>query len=411
MSVDAADFDADGNLDLVFALEASDSVSLLKGDGTGSFALPIKFPTGDGPSFVVCRDFNRDGKADIATCNYNAANLSILLGTGSGSFGATTTAFPVPANNTPVCMVSADINKDSIADLIVGSQQQYASVFLGTGTGTFGSCTSYTAGYPTGVTVADFNGDGKLDMATTGYFTNKIYVYHGSGTGTFGSPTVIPTCNSPHPIVSADFNNDGKIDLATANDNSNTVAILLNSGSNSFTTAPTVTVGTNPIALSAADYDFDGNIDLAAANINSNNISVLRGDGAGNFSVTTHAVNSRPISIASYDLNHDGRLDLAVAGQNGSVSILLNSATLGHLENQPKDQFRLYPNPNISSLIIEANTGEPSNVDIYNSSGELLFQRKFNQKLEIAHLLPAGVYFATIRSKDKISHQRFIVIK
>ncbi|HEX7415284.1 MAG TPA: VCBS repeat-containing protein [Bacteroidia bacterium] len=139
--------------------------------------------------------------------------------------------------------------------------------------------------------------------------------------------------SAPHSVISADFNGDGKLDLAVANSSSiGTVSILLGNGTGTFGTATNFTVGSNPQSVTSAGFNGDGFADLAVANANSNNVSILLGNGTGTFgAVTNFAVGGAdPWSVTSADFNGDGYLDLATANAGGSsngntVSVLLGT--------------------------------------------------------------------------------------
>jgi len=149
------------------------------------------------------------------------------------------------------------------------------SILLGTGTGSFGPVTNITAGVgPFAVVIADFNGDGKPDLAVTNRFGFSLSIRLGTGTGSFGSPTHISTAAQPFGLASGDIDGDGNLDLAVAAQ-SNNVSIYLGTGAGSFGSATNFPVGMVPVSVSIADLNGSGQLDLAVPNLASDSVSVL----------------------------------------------------------------------------------------------------------------------------------------
>nr|WP_287232236.1 FG-GAP-like repeat-containing protein [Microcystis sp. Msp_OC_L_20101000_S702] len=275
-------------------------------------------------------DFNGDGKSDLAVANYNGSNVSVLLGTGTGSFGPATN-FSVGMASYPNSVTVGDFNGDGKSDLAVANvNSSNVSALLGTGTGSFGTATNFSVGsFPRSVTVGDFNGDGKSDLATANIFGNNVSVLLGTGTGSFGPATNFSVGINPLSVTVGDFNGDGKSDLATANAGSNNVSVLLGTGTGSFGTPTNFSVGAVPYSVTVGDFNGDGKSDLAVTNRDNNNVSVLLGTGTGSFGTPTNfSVGSQPLSVTVGDFNGDGQSDLAVANRNGyNVSVLLGTGT------------------------------------------------------------------------------------
>jgi hypothetical protein len=176
---------------------------------------------------------------------------------------------------------------------------------------------------PQTIISADFNADGKMDLATDG---SNVYVLLGNGLGSFSDFSTFNIAGGAYSIVSGDFNGDSAIDLAAADKTSNNVSVFIGNGLGSFGTAINFTVGTGPESVISADFNGDGNIDLATANYTANNLSVLMGNGLGSFAAATNfSVGTAPTSIVSADFNEDGKMDLATTNANSNnVSVLLN---------------------------------------------------------------------------------------
>lgn len=225
----AADFNSDGIIDLATANSASNDVSILLGVGDGTFGTAVDFPVQTFPVLATVADFNGDGIADLAVTNAGSNSVSILLGVGNGTFRM---AVNYSAGSTPTGIVAADFNGDGVPDLAVTNNTgRNVSILLGIGDGTFRLAGTYPVGSgPQGVAAADLNCDGIVDLAVASGDFSNVSILLGVGDGTF-QPTVdfpLPVGSTPTGIVTADFNGDGKSDLATGDSGSNDVSVLIN---------------------------------------------------------------------------------------------------------------------------------------------------------------------------------------
>ncbi len=330
-SIVVGDFDKDGNTDLVTANKSSQTVSVLLGNGDGTFKPTSNFSTvgfnGLSPSAVAVADFNKDGKLDLVTANSISNNISLLLGKGDGSF-QTAVNFPLESASAPISIAVGDFNKDGKSDIVtVNNASQNISVLLGNGSGGFGTAKNFKVpSRPSSVTVGDFNGDGKSDLAVTSSYFNNVSILLGNGDGTFNSATQFDVGINPNFVVVGDFNKDNKLDLAVANSDSNNVSILLGNGAGGFGIATNFDVELNPASVTVIDFDNDGNSDLAVANAGSDTVSVLLGDGNGGFGVATNfGVGTKPYSLTVGDFNKDGKSELAVANSESKNVSLVNA--------------------------------------------------------------------------------------
>jgi hypothetical protein len=320
----AGNFNNDGRLDLAVANRQDNTVSVLLGNGDGSFAPQITYAVGSLPFAMLAGDFNGDGRIDLAALNRQDNSVSVLLGNGDGTFQPQVVTYDV--GSSPECLAAGDFNHDGHLDLALGNQVgSTLSVLLGNGDGSFQRPSAYAVG-PTqaGIVVSDFNGDGRPDLAVAnegdGYGNGSVTVLLGKGDGTFGAPVSFAAGFIPDAIVAGDFNDDGHIDLAVANYGDDNVSVFLSDGDGSFTPHGTYAVGSGPASLTLGDFNHDGHLDLAVASEFSSYTSVLLGKGDGSFApqVTYEGVGSHVLSIAAGDFNGDGHVDLAVAsaGQN-----------------------------------------------------------------------------------------------
>lgn len=423
------DFNGDGKIDLATA-NSNGSVSIVLGDGSGGFSEPANFAISPIPKSICTADFNGDGFADLATINIGLGNVSILLGNGKGTFNeAEGILIGIYNSSTTIC--SADFNNDGKADLIITRGFNTVYIALGKGDGNFNTPTTVDVNNNTHVVIpADFNNDGKIDIAVTTYSekTHFVSVLLGDGKGGFGVPKNFESGVSPQSMIAADFNADGKIDLATANmgDNSTgNVSILMGDGQGGFATKKDFGVGvaTVPLALCYGDFNGDGKIDIASAS-KVNNVtptaSILLGDGLGNFgNAANFEVDSYPNSIVSSDFDGDGKPDIALStvktnNDTGKVSILLNSSTTSVNEPTISDEFlQLYPNPGNGAYTIDTKSkNEIHSIEIYNLYGQKMNFISGAQSNGLCEINlsnePAGIYIVTFSSNGNTYRQRIM---
>jgi hypothetical protein len=217
-SVAIADLNADGRPDLATTNQYYSMVSVLLGNGNDTFGTNAEFITGVNPIGAAIGDLNGDGRPDLVVTNYGSQTLpsttvSVLLGNGNGTFGAKTD-FGTGIN--PNSVAIADLNADGRRDLAVtNGGANTVSVLLGNGDGTFGAKADFGTGiYPASVAIADLNADGRPDLAVASAQSNAVSVLLGKGDGIPGpGPTSAPGA-APVSVAIADLNADGRPDLA-----------------------------------------------------------------------------------------------------------------------------------------------------------------------------------------------------
>jgi sugar lactone lactonase YvrE len=238
------------------------------------------------------------------------------------------TAVDYGTGQSPRAFAIADFNNDGKPDMAVANNAGGSlDIFAGNGDGTFQTAVSYeTDATPFSVVAGDFNGDGIVDLAI-GAQSGNVDVLLGNGDGTFQAAVAYATGTTPTTVIAADFNHDGVVDLAVADSGSNNVVILRGKGDGTFQAGVNYAVGSAPTSLTAGDFNGDGVVDLATANATSNDVSILLGNGDGTFRVAVnYPADSQPSSVATGDFNGDGKADLVIANAAGnSVSVLLGN--------------------------------------------------------------------------------------
>ena len=330
------------------------NVSILLGTGIGFFGTKTDFATGTQPRAVATGDFNinNDNKRDLAVANSADNTVSILLGNGDGTFGPRTD-FPTGTTPDSIAVGDFSIPADGKLDLAIANQQgklnpldpdevgNTVSILLGNGNGTFGAKTDFSVGRsPVAVITRDFNVDGRLDLAVVNQQDNTVSILLGNGTGGFGPKTDFPTGNGPSAIDAGDLSADGILDLAVANQLANTVSILKGNGDGTFGPKTDFATGAAPSAVAAGNFSGDAPLDLVVTNRDSNNFSIFIGIGDGTLGPRFDlGTGNAPVSLTVADFSNDGRIDLATANSGSdTVSVILNPAATAALAAQFSQQ-------------------------------------------------------------------------
>jgi hypothetical protein len=323
--VAVSDLNGDNFPDLAIANSDSNNISILLGNGTGSFNPATNYDAGYNPTAVVVGNFNNDSFPDLAVVNPNTGNFSILPGNGTGSFNPATT---YGVGSYPTSVAVGNFNNDTFPDLAVVNQgDSNVAIFLANGTGSFEFSTKYNVGLnPFSSVVGDFNNDTFADLAVANYGSSNVSILLGNGTGSFSPANNYGVGVYPTSVAVGNFNNDTFLDLAVANSGySSNVSILLGNDTGSFSPATNYDVGLSPASVAVGNFNNDTFLDLVVANSGSNNVSILLGNGTGSFSLpTNYNVGSNPTSVAVGNFNNDAFADLVVpSGNSNNFSILL----------------------------------------------------------------------------------------
>lgn len=330
------DFNGDGNIDLAVVNEDAATVSILLGNGAGGFTLTNSYSVGVSGSStsreIVAADLNGNGRLDLIITNYTNSNITILFGNGNGTFQP---GLSYGVGTNPIGIVAVDLNGNGSLDLAIAEYAPSNRIFVlwNNGSGLFLTATAIQLNTGAwGITYGDFNGDGIMDLAVSIFNSYTIAVIINNGNNTFQPPVYYNTGIFPRGIISRDINNDGKLDLIVTNETNNNIAILLGNGNGSFQnpTYSTVQPGNSPWALAGEDFTEDGKIDIVSANSITNNVSFLTGLGNGTFEPPIiFGSGSNPWDITAADFNNDGKIDLAITNSaSNNITILLNNTIL-----------------------------------------------------------------------------------
>jgi hypothetical protein len=311
-------------MDVATSNAGTNTSIVLLGNGTGALTAQTAQATGTGPIAIATTDINSDGFPDVVAfdkLSTTSGAVAILLGNGDGTLqvAQTTSQSFLPGTQAAV----ADFNRDGKPDIaLVQQNQNRASVLLnntlptqypdGRSFAAYNTLSNGMGNFADGVAVGDFNRDGKLDVAVSYLQDNDIQVLLGNGAGTFSSDTTYAVGTQPFWIAAGDLNGDGYPDLVATNTNLNgatgTVSVLLNNKNGTFAAPATYTVGKQPYQVAIGDVNGDGYPDLAVTNYGANTVTILFGSKTGTFTVqpTALATCANPYGVAIGDFAHNG---------------------------------------------------------------------------------------------------------
>jgi hypothetical protein len=362
----ATDIDGDGDLDLVVTQNGNDYVSVLINDGSGSFASPANYDTGSGPYTVKVSDLDNDGLLDLSVTNDSDGTISILLNDGVGGFD---TAVNYSLQSGPRDHHHADLNGDGYLDIVVYNVWSGSfSVLMNDGDGTFAAAVHYTD-YPswqnTRMELADMDGDGALDVVILSSYTDygdydtdvvDIQIVKNIGQGVFfGGTEQIITDLEVSNFSLADLNGDGRLDISMTDQGGNQVLVFLRNldGTYPTTASASFSVASGPIALVASDLDGDGDLDLAVSG-SGGQLSFALNAGDATFGTATNvSTNHNVNTLIAADISGEGQLDLIVGHSSG----------LNILGPMPA------PTTSASNVTFDSDYGTQVNVDWNNGNG------------------------------------------
>jgi len=328
-TITTGDLNHDSSTDLVTTNTGSNTLSILLGNGDGTFQDQVQLHVCQEPRALVMGDFNQDEHADVALACAGDDKIALLLGHGNGKFEE---GQHYPVHRTPVALATDDVNGDHHLDLVVALRNDKIKIFLGTGTGELRHGTQYEYGdTPTSVALFDLNSDGKLDLVVTngGPMSNAVSIWLGNGDGSFRDPKDYSTGKRPLGVSFADFNNDRNCDLLVINGERDSFTTFLGNGNATFRPGKDSGADAGPNFGLARDFNGDRLVDVAIVNLQSNDLSILfgKGDGTFHYPPRNYRTKPGPFAISSFRVTTAGMEEpgLAIADNgNGSVSIFLH---------------------------------------------------------------------------------------
>ena len=312
------DFNGDGKLDIALC---GNALSILLGNGDGTFR-PGASMSAVCDALAVA-DFNNDGIPDLVVAPTGVNNVEVFIGNGGGTFQAPISS---PITNSAEFIATGDFNGDHKMDIVIVDLVS-VSVLLGNGDGTFQAPSDNLSFLgPHYLAVGDFNGDHNLDVAVAGFYggSTEWGILLGNGDGTLQDAVSQPLEFTPCSVVTADFNRDGKEDVAVGYCGGASLVAL---GVGDGTFEPGVTYDGAGDTIIAADFNGDGKLDLVGGPSIGTGVGELLGNRDGTFqAAVTYDSSSNP--FAAGDLNGDHRLDVLLSVDIASIVSMLNTGAM-----------------------------------------------------------------------------------
>jgi hypothetical protein len=317
------DMDNDGDKDVVTTNKSSNTVSVLKNNGTGTLTFFASYTTETTPDGIDNFDINQDGFKDIAVINFGSSTVSIFFGSATG---ALTLHQTTQAAGVPRAIVIGQFTSDSYPDIVTSqSNGTYINSFVGNAANNYLQTNLFDVGSaPSSAFAADFNSDGNQDVAITHSGANNAQIFLGNGAGNFTPGAVLTTGTTPVYITGADLDNSGSMDLVVVNSGSGNITVYYGTGTGTFSAGTNYSTGTTPVQAKIDHLNGDALPDIVVTNSGSTNFSVLTAASASTFnSAVNYTTNATPYAILITDYDNDGFNDVVVGHNATGAAILL----------------------------------------------------------------------------------------
>ena len=425
----AGDMNNDGYSDLVAVNESSDDLRILLNDGTGSYPSFTVYDTGDNstPSPSEGADFNNDGEIDLVVTTAWDTEVRVLTGNGLGNFTSMDTYY---TSNGVRGVVVGDFNGDGWDDMLTTNRLSgNISIFMNDGDGTFTASGMDLPGEDeTACALVDANHDGILDVYYASFNSQMAGVLLGDGNGGFTLSGQMAVQGRPWMIGAGDLNSDGHPDLVCANSNSNKTAVLFGDGAGGLS-QPTHYAPPNslfPLAVDIGDIDGDGDLDFITSNYSSKNYTVFENDGTGQFTMPVTLLAPKASSCAIlHDRDNDGDLDITGTDEEADVILLFKNPgePSGIFEQQIFTDMKLQavPNPiyDQATVFFELPRRGEVEFSMFNAFGQNVYSKaptsfeagKHSFQMGRLEMLPSGIYLLEARQESFRSRHRILKVK
>ncbi len=409
------DYNNDNVVDILTVSGNKDTVSLLIGNGDGSFNAPFYFKTNPSPTCIETGDFNNDGNADFILGQGQVENNSLYIFFGNGENGVTN----ISKIDTGIIIVSkasvfaSHLNNDDNLDVAYvymdenDNNKAKLTILLGNGDGTFQDPLSsqITNAGPSNLICKDFNHDGYIDIAIINSSTYFLYIYENDGNGNFTMTNYYPLADFPSEITANYLNSDSHIDLAISHGGADEISILYGNGDATFIST-NISVNEEFSSIVSHDFNEDGYCDLA---VSSNNGVEIYQNNNNVFEKIVGYVTGDNGQLISEDFNNDGKYDIAGMGSGNNIAILLN-ATATSIKKDNPIFVKLFPNPVKDVLYIEG--VNKCKIEIITSVGTTVYSKKIKSQEEIrlnVSSLKKGFYSVIITTNDNKYYRKVLI--
>lgn len=322
------DFDNDGHPDVAFAED--DGISVVRNVGTGGQLSPERQFTWSFTSWITSADVDQDGDVDLVVASSAAQTIGVFLGDGFGNFAAPITT---AVTGYPLAVELTRVDSDSVVDAVVRTDNDIV-VFSGLGNGTFQPAVTYSFGTTSSVSAAalelvDVSGDGRADIITADS-NYRFITMLANANGTFQAPVSLGGMYADGRLSVADFDEDGDLDVLLTDSG---MAMMVNDGTGAFTLRSVPSLGVSGGAV-VGDFNADSHIDVASGGDFGVSLKVFYGQGNGSFVAVSDLVTSGGGPLAITDVDGDARPDLVTAqGYAGTnrLDVLLGAPTGGFI--------------------------------------------------------------------------------